>query len=86
MAAVTVATGYPRLLVNGNYREWLYKFNTAANADYLDVPLHSVWGINLNDNAVTAMGITSTTLTNGKVRVVFSCGVNTNVFCRVIGQ
>ncbi len=86
MAAVTVASGYPRFVVNGHMREWLYKFDLANNGDYLDVPLKKVLDGHLTDNSVTAIGITSVTQSGTLSRVVFnSGGALNNCYARFIG-
>lgn len=87
MAAVTVATGYPKHWVNGNYREYSYKVNIAADADYLDVPLHQVIDVQMTDDTVSAGGVASTALqTNGQTRITFnSTGAINNCYVRVVG-
>lgn len=87
MAAVVVAAGYPRHWVNGNYREYSYKVNIAADADYLDVPLHQIVDVQLTDDAVSAVGVASTALqANGQNRITFnSGGAINNCYVRVVG-
>jgi hypothetical protein len=88
MAAVTVHTGYPRSLVNGNYREYLYNVDIAADADTLDVPLKIVKGVSLTDDTTTAVGIASVVLNSDGFtsRLTFnSAGAINNCFVRVIG-
>lgn len=88
MAEVTVNTGYPRTLVNGNYREYLYNVDIAADADYLDVPLKIIKGVNLTDDTTTAVGIASIALNTGGLssRITFnSAGAINDCFVRVIG-
>lgn len=87
MPAVTVAAGYPENLVNGNFREVLYRVNIAAPLDWLDVPLRSVRDVHLTDNGVTACGVAAVTrLTSGLSRIFFSTGgaIN-NCYVRAIG-
>jgi len=88
MAAVTVNTGYPRTLVNGNYREYLYNVDIAADADYLDVPLKLVKGVNCNDDGVSAVGVASVALNADGLssRITFNSGGAINdCYVRVIG-
>ena len=92
MPAVTISTtapffGKPIVNMNGSERERYYRFDVAvANADYLDVPMRSVSAISLNDDALTAMGITSVTINGYGSRIVFSAAGNTGVYCRVTGH
>ena len=87
MPAATVAAGWPRNVVNGHYREWLYRVSWTADADYLDIPLKVIKDIHLTDVALTACGVASITLqANNTSRVVFnSAGAITNCFVRAIG-
>lgn len=86
MPAVTVATGYPYKNVNGSFREYYYRVNIAANGDTLDVPLPRVVCVNMNDNALTAVGVTVTALAPRRSRLTFACGgAITNCYVRVTG-
>ena len=89
MAAVTVATGWPRTNVNGSYREMYYKFNIAADADHLDVPIRTVKDAQLTDDTIQAVGIASITfgvLNVYTTRLVFnSAGAITNCRLKVTG-
>lgn len=87
MAAVTVATGWPRNVVNGHFREYLYRVDIANDADYLDIPLKIIKAINCTDDTLSAVGVASITLqTNGQSRVVFNTGGAINdCFVRAIG-
>jgi hypothetical protein len=90
MAAVTVASGWPRTNVNGSYRELYYKFDIAADADHLDVPLRNIKDAQLTDDTIQAVGIAS--ITNGVLnvytsRIVFnSVGAITNCRLKVTGN
>lgn len=87
MAAVTVATGYPKFNVNGSKAEWYYLFDIAADEDYLDVPMHLVEDAQLTDDTIQAVGVASITLTNGQSRIVFnSGGAITNCRLKVTGH
>jgi len=67
-------------------REYLYEFDIAADADYLDVPLRVIKAASLTDDTLTDVGIASITLTSGKSRVVFnSGGAITGCFGRFMG-
>jgi hypothetical protein len=89
MAAVTVATGYPRRNVSGSMNEWLYQVDIASDGDYLDVPLKVVKDIHLTDAALTACGVESVALDGGTVqksRITFnSGGAITGCYIRVLG-
>ena len=88
MAAVTVNTGYPRNVVNGHFREYLYNVDIAADADYLDVPLKIVKAINCTDDTQTAVGVASIALNAGGLssRVTFNSGGAINdCYVRVLG-
>ena len=86
MAAVTVAAGWPRNNVAGRFREYLYKVNIAANADYLDVPLRIIKDVHLTDDTITAVGVTSIAAQGKGSRIAFtSGGAITNCFVRVLG-
>lgn len=76
MAVVTVDTGWPRANVIGHMRQWLYRVDIAADADYLDVPLKLVKSVHLTDTVMTAVGVASIALNaNGLTsRVTFNSG------------
>lgn len=82
MAEVTVAAGYPLRVVNGNMNEWIYQFNIAADADTLTTPLGSIKAVNMNDSAISAIGVASV---SGGVITWNVGGALTGVYCRVIG-
>lgn len=88
MAAVTVNTGYPKVNVIGSYREYYYNVDIAADADYLDVPLKVVRGVNCTDVALTAVGVASVALNSSGLtsRITFnSGGAIDDCFVRVVG-
>ena len=87
MAAVTVATGWPRTNVSGSYREMLYRVDMAADGDYLDVPMRTIKDIHLTDDTLTACGVASIAAQgNFKSRITFNSGGAINdCFIRVLG-
>ncbi len=88
MAAVTVNTWYPKANVIGSYREYYYNIDIAADADYLDVPLKVIRGVNLTDDSLTAVGVASIALNTGGLtsRITFNAGGAINdCFVRVVG-
>jgi hypothetical protein len=87
-AAVTVDDGYPKVNVNGSFREWYYKFDIAADGDWLDVPMRTVDNVTfVNDANATGVAVASTTITGMKSRITFdTAGAVTNVQCRVTGH
>ena len=86
-SAVTVASGYPKYNVNGSMAEYYYKFDIAADADYLDVPMKNVIDTQMTDDTIQACGVASVTLTGGLSRIVFnSGGAITNCYLRVTGH
>jgi len=89
MAAVTVNTGYPRFVVNGHLKEYLYNVDIAADEDYLDVPLKIIKGVNCTDDTTTSVGVASIALNSNGLssRITFNSGGAINdCFVRVIGQ
>ena len=87
MAAVTVDTGYPKSNVNGSFRELYYKFDIAADANYLDVPMRTVDNVNMNDATFSAVGVASIAIQGYGSRITFnSAGAINNVLCRVTGH
>lgn len=88
MAAVTIDTGYPKTNVNGSYRELYYKFDIAADGDYLDVPMRTVDNVTfVNDTDTNGVAVESIAITGGKSRITLdTAGAVTNVQCRVTGH
>lgn len=92
MPAVTLSTtapfyGRPIVNMNGSHRERYYLFTIAADGDYLDVPMRTVAGVNVNDVAITALGIQSVAIQGYGSRITFNSGAgNTGVYCRVTGH
>ena len=86
MAAVTVDTGWPRTVVNGNMRELHYRVDIAADADTLQIPLHIVSDAQCNDDTIQAVGIESITRSGTGSSVIFNTGgaIN-NCYCKFIG-
>jgi len=87
-AAVTVDDGYPKVNVNGSFREWYYKFDIAADGDWLDVPMRTVDNVTfVNDTNTSGVAVASTAITGMKSRITFdAAGAVTNVQCRVTGH
>lgn len=87
-AAVTVDDGYPKVNVNGSFREWYYKFDIAADGDWLDVPMRTVDNVTfVNDTDTNGVAVESIAITGGKSRITFdTAGAVTNVQCRVTGH
>lgn len=88
MAHVTVDDGYPKVNVNGSFREWYYSFDIAADADYLDVPMRTVDNVTfINDTDTNDIGVAGISIVGRKSRIVFDTpGAVTNVLCRVTGH
>lgn len=86
--AVTVATGYPRYNVVGSSRELYYKFDIAADADYLDVPMRDVENVVcITTTDTDTVGWASTSSVTYGSRVVFdTAGAVSGVYCRVTGK
>lgn len=76
----------PLVNVNGNWREYYYGFDCAADADFLDVPMRTVAHVALNDATLTAIGVASIAVQGYGSRITFNCGANTGVLCRVTGH
>lgn len=76
MAAVTVNTGWPRLNVIGNMRQYMYNVDIASDADYLDVPLKKIKGVHMTDDTLSACGVASIALNSGGLtsRITFNTG------------
>lgn len=88
-AAVTVDDGYPKVNVNGSFREWYYKFDIAADGDWLDVPMRTVDNVTfVNDTNTVGVAVeTIAIIAGGKSRITFdTTAAVTNVQCRVTGH
>lgn len=88
MAAVTISTGWPRWGVVGSSRELYYKFDVAADADHLDVPMRVVESATFTPTTDTdTIGIASIAVQGYGSRITLdTAGAVTGVYGRVVGK
>jgi hypothetical protein len=85
---VTIDAGYPKVNVNGSYREYYYVFDIAADGDYLDVPIRTVDNVTfINDTDTLGVAVETIAIQGYGSRITLdTAGAVTDVRCRVTGH